>query len=78
MPLGESCRALKEAHDLTKIGPANEREYAFKILIGKSCKEVILVHNYSLPTSFSATSIGDENWVKGFFFMVPHEEYVTY
>ena len=75
MSLGESCRALEESHDLTTIGPAYDGKYAFKILMGKSCKEVRLVHNFSLPTSFSATSIEDENWVKGFFFMVPHEEY---
>ena len=76
MPLGESPRALEEAHDLTTIGPANDGKDAFKILMGKNCKEVRLVHNFSLPT-FSATSIEDENWVKGFFFMVPHEEYET-
>ena len=35
-PLGESCRALEEAHYLTKIGPSNYGEYAFKIIIGKS------------------------------------------
>ena len=69
---------MEEAHDLTTIGPSDDGEDAFKILIDKSCKEVRLVHNYSLPTSFSATSIGDENWVKGFFLMVPHEEYATY
>ena len=34
-----------------------------------------MVHNYSLPTSFSSTSIGDENWVKGFFLMVSHGEH---
>ena len=75
--LGESCRALEEAHDLTKMVPSNYGEYEFKIFIGNTFKEVMLVHNYLLPTSFSATSIQDENWAKGFFFMVPHEEYVT-
>ena len=66
LPLGESCKALEEAHDLTTIEPANDGEYALKILMGKSCKEVRLVHNNSLPTSFLAMSIGDDNWVKGF------------
>ena len=76
-PLGESFRDLEEAHDLTTIGPANDGEDTLKILMGKSFKEVRLVHNFSLPTSFSTTSIGDENWAKGLFFMVPHEEYET-
>ena len=66
-PLGESCKALEQAHGITTIGPTNYGEDAFKGLMGNSCKEVRLVHNTSLPTSFSATSIGDENWVKGFF-----------
>ena len=35
-------------------------------------------YNSSLPTSFSTIAIRDEVWVKGFFFMVPHEEYETY
>ena len=33
-----------------------------------------MVHNSSLPTSFLAISIGDENWVKGFFLLVPPGE----
>ena len=78
LPLGESCRSLEEEHDLITMVPANVGEDAFKILRGKSCKEVRLVHNFSLPTSFSATPIGNEVWVKCFFFIVPHEEYETY
>ena len=74
LPLGDSCRALEEAHDLATIGPANNGEDAFKSLMGKSCKEVSLVHNSSLPTYFSATSIGVENWVKGWFLLVPLKE----
>ena len=61
LPLGESRRALEEAHHIKIVRPTNDGEYAFKILMGKSFKEVSLVHNSSLPTSFSATSIGDEN-----------------
>ena len=75
LPLGESHKYLKEEHDITTIGPENDGEDAFKILMGKSCKEVRLVHHSSLPTSISSTSIGDENLVKGFFLMLPHEEY---
>jgi len=45
--------------------------------MGKSCKYLRLDHNSSPPTSFSATSIGDGYWVKGFFLMVPHEGYET-
>ena len=74
LPLGESHKDLEEEHDITTIGPKNDREYAFKSLMGKSCKEVRLVHNSSLPTSFSATSIGVENWVKGWFLLVPLKE----
>ena len=72
-PLGESCRSLEEAHDLTKIGLANDGEDEFKSLMGKSCKEVRLVQNDSLPTSFPSTSIGDEYWVKEFFLLVLYE-----
>ena len=35
-PLGESLRALEEAHDIKKIGQANDGENAFKSLMGKS------------------------------------------
>ena len=35
-PLGESCRALEEAHHITTIGPTDDGEDAFKSLICKS------------------------------------------
>ena len=34
-----------------------------------------LFHNYSPHTSLPATSCGDENWVKGFFLLMPQEEH---
>ena len=52
LPLGESSISLEEEHDLTTIGPYNDGEDAFKILMGKSYKEEMLVHNSPLPTCF--------------------------
>ena len=56
--LGETYRALEEAHDLTVTRPTNDGEDAFKILMGKSCKEVRLVHNPSLSTFFNHINWG--------------------
>ena len=72
-PLGNCCTVLEEAHDLTFIKPTN----------GDSCKSIslmdaycsILIYHYSSHTFDSTISGGDENWVKGFYLLVPvHEE----
>ena len=62
---------LKELHDTTHMDPYHDENSA---LFDHSCE---LVH---YPTSYSSMfcSISlNELWVKGFFFMVPHEEYGT-
>ena len=45
------------------------------ILIDEHCRD--LAHNSSPHTSISATSCEDENWVKGFFLLMPQEEHDT-
>ena len=65
LPLGKCCTILEEAHYYTVTELTNEEICASISLMDECCKE--LVHTSSLPTSISATSCGDENWVKGFF-----------
>ena len=60
LPLGKCCTFLEEAHDHTLTKPTNGRSCEY-------CRD--LVHNSSPHTSISATSCGDENWVKGIFFV---------
>ena len=50
-------------------------EFGCIILIDENCRD--LAHNSSPHTSISATSCGDENWVKGFFLLMPQEKHDT-
>ena len=67
--LGKCSIVLEEAHDHTVAYPNNGGSRASIILMDDCCRD--LVHNYSPHTSISATSCGDENWVKGFFLLMP-------
>ena len=61
----------KELHDTTHMDPSHDENSALFDHLGE------LVHS---PTSYNSMfcSISlNEVWVKGFFFMVPHEEYGT-
>ena len=65
LPLGKCCTILEEAHDHTVTQKTNGGICGSIILIDEHCRD--LAHNSSPHTSISATSCGDENWVKGFF-----------
>ena len=71
LPLGKCCTILEEAHDHTVTQKTNGGICGSIILIDEHCRD--LAHNSSPHTSISATSCGDENWVKGFFMLVPCE-----
>ena len=66
--LGGCCTILEEVHDHTLVESISS-------LMDEYCIE--LVYRYSSHTSISATSCGDENWVKEFFLLMPHEEHET-
>ena len=76
LPLGGNCIILKKAHDHTFTETTNEGISASIGLMYEYIRE--LVHNSSPHTSISATPCGDENWVKGYFMLVPQEETFTF
>ena len=62
---------LKELHDTTHMDPSHDENYALFDHLGE------LDHS---PTSYNSMFCNislNEVWVKGLFFMVPHEEYGT-
>ena len=65
LPLGKCCTILEEAHDHTVTQKTNGGICGSIILIDEHYRD--LAHNSSPHTSISATSRGDENWVRGFF-----------
>ena len=69
LPIGMCYTILEETHDHTITEPTNGGSCASIILMDECCRE--LVHNSSSHTSISATLCGDENWVKGFFLLIP-------
>ena len=76
MPLGKCCTILEEAHDHTVNQKINGGICGSIILIDEHFRD--LAHNSSPHTSISATSCGEENWVKGFFLLMPQEEHDTF
>ena len=75
LPLGKCCTIL-EAYDHTVTEKTNGGSCGSIILMDENCRD--LAHNSSPHTSISATSCGDENWVKGFFLLMPQEEHDTF
>ena len=63
---------MEEAHDHTATQKTNGGICGSISLIDEHCRD--LAHNSSPHTSISATSCGDENWVKGFFLLIPQKE----
>ena len=62
---------MEEAHDPTHMEPTLGRSFTFLDL------EDELVHYTSSYTVTSFSFHPSEVWVKGFFLLVPHEEYET-
>ena len=75
LPLGKCCTILEEAHDHNVTEKTNGGIFGYIILMDENCRD--LAHNSSPHTSISPTSCGDENWVKGFFLLMPQEEHDT-
>ena len=71
-PLEKCCTILEEEHDHTVTEKNYGGSCGYIILMDEHCRD--LSHNSSPHTSISATSCGDENWVKGFFLLMPQEE----
>ena len=69
-PIYDKCfTLLKEPHDTTHMDPYHDDTYAIFYHLGE------LFHS---PTSYNSMFFSislNEVWVKGFFLMVPHEEY---
>ena len=61
-PLGKCCTLLEEEHNHTVTEKTNGGSFRSIILMDEHCRD--LAKNSSLHTSISATSCGDENWVK--------------
>ena len=62
---------LKELHDTTHMHHSHDANYAIFYLLGD------LFHSPTSYTSKFCSIHPNEVWVKGFFLMVPHEEYGT-
>ena len=75
LPLGKCCTVLEDEHDHTFTDPTNGGIFASIILMDEYCK--MMDYNSSPHIFNSCISGGDENWVKGFFLLVPHKEQET-
>ena len=62
---------LKELHDTTHMDPSHDETYELFDHWGE------LVHSPTFYNSMFCIISLNEVWVKGFFLMVPHEEYGT-
>ena len=71
-PFGTSHTFIEEVEKNSTAKPTSDGEHASTCLVDESCRG--LVHIYSPHNFISATSFGNEDWVKGFFLFVPHEE----
>ena len=92
LPLENGYTLFKEVHDSITLEPTHEEIFAFlrevhnPTPMDPSHDEIFLIYDHLgelvlSPTSYTSKfcSIHDnELWVKGFFFIVPHEEYGIY
>ena len=65
----ESVTLLREMHNPTPMDPSHDENFALSNPLGEL---------FISPTSYTSKFCSihhNEVWVKGFFFMVPHEEY---
>ena len=75
MPLGESCIILEEAQYGTFFEPIKGVRDSSTLLVDDYYQIFNLVHEF-LSSTLSTTTIAheDDNWVKGFFILVPIKE----
>ena len=62
---------MKELHDTTHMDPYHDETFVLSDQMGE-----LFYSATSYNSMFCSISL-NEVWVKGFFFMVPHEEYET-
>ena len=62
----------EELEEIPFVGPAHDGFDASTLLVGTFCRG--LFYYNSVHTSSLAGTHRDENWVKGFFLLMPHEE----
>ena len=91
LPLENGYTLFEEVHDSTTLEPTHEKSIAFlrewchPIPMDPSHDETFALSNplgelVLSPTSYTSNFCSihrNEVWVKGFFLMVPHEEYET-
>ena len=68
---GKGFTLLKDPHDATHMDPSRDETSALFYHLGE------LFHSPTSYNSMFCSISPNEVWVKGFFFMVPHEEYGT-
>ena len=68
----ESFTLLREVHDPTRTDPSHDEIFALSNHLGE------LVHSPISYTFIFCSIHLNEVWVKGLFFIVPHEEYGIY
>ena len=92
MPLEDGCTLFEEVHDSTTLEPTHEESFEFlRKVHNPTSMDPSHDENFSLynpfgdlvisPTSYISAFCSihpNEVWVKGFFFIVPHEEYGIY
>ena len=70
--LGECLFSMEDSDDITLSGSTIDEEGAAISWMNKYYKR--LIHSFTLHNSISSISGGNENWEKGFSWLVPHEE----
>ena len=69
---GRSPIFSEESEDIPCVGPSHDGFDASTPLVGTFCRG--LFYYKSVHTSSSVGTHRDDNWVKGFFLLMPHEE----
>ena len=65
---------MEDSYELTLVGLSHDEDDAAIILVDENCRDMSFNYHY-LPHIFnSVMSFGDEDGLKGFSLLVPHEE----
>ena len=70
---GRSHVFSEESEEIPSVGPGHDGFDASTHLVGTFCRG--LFYYKSVHTSSSTGTHRDENWVKGFFLLMPHKEH---
>ena len=75
MPFGERCIFLEEAQDGTNYEPVKGVKDSPTFLVDEFYQSFKLVHDFPSSTPFTTTTTHEnDNWVKGFFLLVPSKD----